>query len=488
MNLVSKFACPITNPSRIPAAPGATGASSHCEGWIVAGLPFRLAAFFLGCCVLACPASGAEKPGAAKRAAKNDGLFTLEQAYDRTLATDQTIRIAYYEVRKAKLLPWSALTRMGPQVNINSNYLRSKELERIPTVGVDSTSFVALGSGTAGISFQQPLIDFSVFPAYRLGRLTAAAARLEHQYTVRETLFGVATAYYEVLKEASLVNVSRESLRLASEQLRLAEIRANVGEVAHVDVLRAQVTVETARRMLVESENILEGDRNTLRNILNLAPDAPLSVVEPPDYPTTLPPFEGLLSRAYAHREDYRIKIIAIDQDTERRNEVRAQYAPKLVAEWDGSLNNTTGTTPESDHFWQATVTVQLQILNGGQREIDLRTANEQIEETKLDRERTAKTVESDVKTGWLAVRTAEQTLKALHAQVVAAEQAYHDSEIQYRAGTATSTDLLSAFNDLNTARIDLTTETYDYQVALRNLEEVAGVFQEPRVQQSKVR
>ena len=432
--------------------------------------------------------SGAEKPGVAKRVRERDDLITLEQAYDRALATDQTIRIAYYEVRKAKLLPWSALTKLGPQINANSNYLRSQEFTRVPTIGADSTSFIRTGSGTAGISFQQPLIDFSVFPAYRLGRLTAAVARLEHQYTVRETLFGVATAYYQVLKDASLVNVNREALRLASEQLSLAQKRANVGEVTRVDVLRAQVTVETARRTVVESENALESDRNTLRNILNFSPDALLRVVEPPDYPTTLPPFEGLLTRAFAHREDYKVKIIAIDQDTERRNEVVAEYAPKLVAEWDGSLNHTSGSASESDHYWQATVTVQLPILNGGQREIDLRTANEQIEETKLDRERTAKSVESDVKTAWLAVRTAEQVLKALHAQVVAAEQAYHDSEIQYREGTATSTDLLAAFNDLNTARIDLTTETYDYQVALRNLEEVAGVFQEPRVQKVKVR
>jgi outer membrane protein TolC len=488
MNIESHFEYPFTTPSRISPLAGARGASGCGEGWITRRRSFRLAAILLGCCALARMAHGVEKPGVAKRAKERYDLITLEQAYDRTLATDQTIRIAYYEVRKAKLLPWSALTRMGLQVNANSNYLRSQEFERIPTAGADSLSCIRAGSGTAGISVQQPLIDFTVFPAYRLGRLTAAAARLEHQYTVRETLFGVATAYYQVLKDGSLVNVNRESLRLASEQLSLAEKRANVGEVTRVDVLRAEVTVETARRTVVESENALEGDRNTLRDILNFAPDAPLRVVEPPDYPTTLPPFEGLLSRAYAHREDYRIKIIAIDQDTERRNSVIAEYGPRLVAEWDGSLNHTSGTAPLSDNYWQATVSVQVPILNGGQREIDLRTANEQIEETKLDRERTAKTVESDVKTAWLAVRTAEQILKALHAQVVAAEQAYHDSEIQYRAGTATSTDLLAALNDLNTARIDLTTETYDYQVALRNLEEVAGVFQEPRVQKVKVR
>jgi outer membrane protein TolC len=95
--------------------------------------------------------------------------------------------------------------------------------------------------------------------------------------------------------------------------------------------------------------------------------------------------------------------------------------------------------------------------------------------------------VESDVKAAWVAVRTFQQTLKALHAQVVAAEQGYHDLEIQYQAGTSTSVDVLTALNDLNSARKDLAVQTYAYQVALRNLEEVTGVFQESRVQRSKI-
>jgi outer membrane protein TolC len=85
-------------------------------------------------------------------------------------------------------------------------------------------------------------------------------------------------------------------------------------------------------------------------------------------------------------------------------------------------------------------------------------------------------------------VRTLQQTLKALHAQVVAAEQGYHDLENQYRAGTATSVDVLSALDDLNTARKNLAVQIYGFQVALRNVEEVAGVFQEPRVQRAKIR
>ena len=60
--------------------------------------------------------------------------------------------------------------------------------------------------------------------------------------------------------------------------------------------------------------------------------------------------------------------------------------------------------------------------------------------------------------------------------------------QIQYTAGTATSVDVLSALNDLNTARKDLAVQTYGYQVALRNLEQTSGIFQESRVRSSKIK
>jgi outer membrane protein TolC len=131
---------------------------------------------------------------------------------------------------------------------------------------------------------------------------------------------------------------------------------------------------------------------------------------------------------------------------------------------------------------------VSVPFFTGGQREIDLLTAKEQIAQTKLARELAAEGVESEVKQAWLLVRSLQQTLKALHAQVVAAEQGYHDLDIQYRQGTATSVDVLTTLNDLNTARKDLTVETYAYQIALRNLEQVTGIFQQERVHRSKLK
>jgi outer membrane protein TolC len=283
------------------------------------------------------------------------------------------------------------------------------------------------------------------------------------------------------------VAVDRETLRLTNQQLDLAQKRATVGEVTRADVLRATVTVEQARQALVQDEGVLEVDRNTLANILNFPPDTPFTVVEPPDYSGVLQPFPKLLGKAYAHREDLKVKDIAVEQDVAKRNQIIGEYGPRVVAQVDGTRAHSSGSSANSANDWDAVVSVQVPIFTGGQREVDLLTANRQIEQTKLDRDKTAKDVETDVRNAWVTVRTLQQTLKALHAQVVAAEQGYHDLETQYRAGTATSVDVLTALNDLNNARKDLAVQTYGFQVALRNIEQTTGVFQETRVQRSKI-
>jgi outer membrane protein TolC len=433
-------------------------------------------------------------------------LLTLEKAYDLALATDQSIRVAYWEVRKANLLTWSALTKLGPSVTASADYNRSAnttvapttEIVQVPGISaapgatVTHTAFETFyshaGSSSASISLQQPLVDLTVFPAYRLGKISKQVARLQHQFTIRETLFGVASAYFEVLKQQRLVIVNHLTFELSNEQLNLAQKRANVGLVTRTDVLRAQVTLESARQSLVASENTLELDLNTLGNIVNFPTSTKYRVAEPDDYPTDVPSFDDLLRRAYDRREDLTAKTLAIDEDIARKNEVLGEYGPRVVLEANSQAANNTGTSRARDESWSADIAVQIPILTGGQREIDLLTARHQIEETKLQRDIAKKGVENDVKTAWLSVRTLEVTLKASRVQVAAAEQSYKDLQVQYAAGKATSVDVLSGLNDLDTARKNLAQQTYDYQVALRNLEEVSGIFQNERVQKAKVR
>jgi outer membrane protein TolC len=428
--------------------------------------------------------------------------ITLDQAYDLTLRSDESILEAYWQTRSANLEPWSALTRLGPSLTGNAGLTAAGQRTSAATAVIDQSSSATVQSesisttsvntrsdtGSLGLTFQQTLLDFTAIPAYRKGKLTARAARLTYQYTIRQVLYGLAQAYFEVLKQQRIVSVYTETVQLAEGQVHVARSKADVGESLRSDVLSAQVTLESDRQLLIQAQNTLRSDRNKLCNILSIPHDSDFSVVEPEPYPSKLPAFETLLAQALQHREDLKVKALTIDQDIEGRQEVKGEYAPKLVAQVDGNYNRISGSADSRTGSWDAGLSVSVPFLTGGQREIDLLNASYTINGDRLGYSAQAKTVEQEINDAWLDVQTLEATIRSLRAEVSSAQQEYEDTENQYRAGTSTSIDVLNALNSLNTARRDLATNTYDFQVALRNIEETTGVFQQQRIESLKFR
>jgi len=400
--------------------------------------------------------------------------ISLEQAYDYALESDQSVRIAWFESRKADLAPASALTRLGPSLTGST---------RLDTLSRGGSSSGRTDSGQSSITLSQPLFDATVFPAYERGKLQSQSTRLDYQSILREVLYGVTAAYYAVLQQERIVAVDKQTVDLAKENLDISEKRSNAGEVTRTDVLRATAALEGNRRTLIESESTLDLNRNRLANILNLDQSKGIEVVEPKETKESLPSFESLLGRAYQKREDLRVQELAIAQDEQRRREVKAGYIPKVSANVSALSGSSSGNGGKNDSSsWEATLSLQVPFFTGGQREIDLKTAQYQINQTRLNYEKFKKTVQEDVRTAWVNVRTLTETIKALQAQVVAADQGYKDLQNQYKAGTATSLDVLDSLKSLNFARKDLAVQTFAYQVALRRVEQVTGVFQEQRI------
>lgn len=431
-----------------------------------------------GLCILA--AVMAVSPVRAADLAKPARVITLEEAYDIAVATDQSIGIAYWQVRMANLLPWSALTLLGPQLTGGGEYDRNQ--------AHGGGTIITNESSNLNFTYTQPFVNFGVFPSFHYGKLAAAAARLQHQFTIRGILYGVAKAYYQVLTDQGSVKVDQKTVELSAEQLDVAQKRFNVGEVTPTDVLNARVTLEEAKVTLIEAQTTLLTDRDTLGNMLNLGGDTGFQIVVPPDYPTTIPPFEKLLAIGYRNREDLAAGNMVIGEDVAKKGEVIAEYAPQVVGEVSDAYTNAHGFYGPQRQVWDANVSVSMPFLTGGQREIDLKTAGEQIEVDRLKRDQISKTVESDVRQAWLNAGSLRESLISLHVQVDAAQKSYDDEVHEYQAGTAASVDVLSALANLNVSENALNTGIFSYQVALRNLEQTAGVFQQERVQREKIK
>jgi outer membrane protein len=342
----------------------------------------------------------------------------------------------------------------------------------------------------AGVTLQQPLLDLTVFPAWRFGRLTAESAELRRKFTIRETLFGVAQAYYAVLKAQAIVGVNRVTVTLAQTQIDVAKNRLALGDVVRTDVFRAESIYHAACRTLIESEGLLKVRRNTLANILNLEWESDFVVVNPKESTPEAEPFRAFLQRGFERREDYRASALGIGMRVERRKEIAASYAPRIVAQanhdWDNVTTNTSNTSGQ--RIWSGFVAVEVPFFTGGQREIDLHRAGLALERARLDHETLTKEIEAEMLRGHADVETLRGSIVALEAELASVQHNYEDLTTNYRAGAATSLDVSAGLLDLNNARTNLLAARYDYQVALRNLERAEGVFQEDRVRSTRVK
>ncbi|MES2709801.1 MAG: TolC family protein [Verrucomicrobiota bacterium] len=410
--------------------------------------------------------------------------LTLNEAYDRALATDQSISLALQAVVQADLLPARAWTRLTPRLNGTLNSSQSGSRAR-------GQEFSSNQDGRARLSLSQPLLDFTVKPAVRAGQLAAQESRMDYRGTVRDIILGVATAYYDVLRQQELIAVNRESLRLAEEQKNFATQRMEVGEVIRTDVLTADVTVQRARRSLTESENALRLARTILANALNLDPETVFEVIEPPGYALPGDSLHDLQIKARNQRDDLQRLLTAIARRTENLAETRAGYLPSVSASVSAGRgvqqnSNSSGTDGQTDY--SAGLSVSIPLFTGGEKALDLKQAESEIIKAKLEYERSAKASDEEVTSAWLQTQTLRQTLASLRAEVKSAEENHSLVQQQYLAGATKSLDVLQALTDLNTSRTDLTVSLFQYQLALRELAARTADFERARIEQSAAR
>jgi outer membrane protein TolC len=404
----------------------------------------------------------------------------LEDAYRLALANEEQIKIAGRELAKAQLLPWRAITQLTPRADVTGTYIRNKEeLAFVFPEGFGSRAGTASvirpeESWQGTFALTQPILQPSFLPSRQLGKDAVQQSWQQYDFTVREVLFGVARAYYDVLRVQAQITVAQETLQLTRDQLQQAQARLRVGEVAETDVLRAEVEVAQAEQNLITIQN----DRRLATTVLarTIGVQEPLQVVEPtpPQYPRD--GYEQLVAKAYQQRQDLRAREYEVDIARQRKNLVLARYAPQIDTSWRFDRRDTE-TFAELDNFWTLFLNFRVPLFDGGVREIDLMEQEENLGEARLQVDRLRKDITVEVQQALVAAETLSAMLTTLKKQVALAERNYDLTAKQYRVGEATSLDVNNTLNTLNLVRVRFTNQTYAYQLALLNLERVVGSF-----------
>lgn len=429
-------------------------------------------ALLLGLLASAVPARG-QAPAA-------DSLpLSLREALDLGLQRNPQVLTAGFNRSAAGAGMWDAYGNFLPRISLSGQVQRVEQ----GTFVLFGREFDSPKSYNTGYSWD---LTHSLLDSGRdLFRLRSARANVDQAiagYDLQSltTATQIETQYLEARRQQALVDRAGFEVEQRRQQLALAQGRYDVGTVTRSDVLLARLDLNRAEVAVLQAEQRLEEARLGLRRLLGGAlPDRPLELtttfqVFPPAYDA-----EDLVARALRDHPSLRESRAQQQADAAQLWMARSAYLPSLQLQY--SIQRTAADTLDfvfSDFAEQSYVGVALnwQVFGGFERYNQTSRANAALQSARAEEVGRALQVEQDVRTAHSRLLTAYASHQAAQLSVELAAEDLRLGEGRYRTGTGSFVDLVDARTRSALADAELIGTTYDFYLALVQLELATGL------------
>jgi len=154
-------------------------------------------------------------------------------------------------------------------------------------------------------------------------------------------------------------------------------------------------------------------------------------------------------------------------------------YLPTLAASFSYNLNAMTNDFKFSEYHWTpysyAGLSLSIPIFSGGKRASDVKQAQIQYDELKLQAADTERQLKIALRQYLNTMETQMKTYSAALGSVETAQKAYDVAQKSYNVGRSTITDLNDAQLVLTQSRLSVSQAIYNFLVAKSNLEQTLG-------------
>jgi len=429
-------------PSRAPA---------HCRG-----LPLIAAALLAA-------------PWCAQAAARLTEIIALAQANDPQYAAARASMAAgqeKYVQGRAGLLP--TLTTQG-------------SARAIREANTSHPDWVNYKSGTASITFTQPLLRKANYEAFRQGELQAQLAELQFKLAEQDLLVRISKGYFDVLQAQDVLASVRAQKDAFAQQLAQANKSFTVGVSPITDVNEAQSRYDLTLAQEIAALNDLEVKRRTLEKSVKTR----LPELATLDEAAMVDILKGEQLDALVERAPNDALQVAIGLTTEQiaRRDVAKESAGHwptvdLVASKNENEHTSYSVTgPLSTRQTAVGVEVALPLFQGGAVSSRAREAAANLERTKGELETARRQATFEAGQAMLGVQSGLAMNRAL-------KQALRSNEVQIRStrrglevGVRTRVDVLNAEQQLYATKKDLAAARYQTVVSGLQLKAAAGVL-----------
>ncbi len=306
---------------------------------------------------------------------------------------------------------------------------------------------------------------------------------------VSRQLAAVDRAYWRLYAARAVLDVRLQQLELAQAQLDRAQRRFDAGDVAEIEVLRAQAGVAEQLDGIINAQTLVLQQQRELKRVINrpgldVGSTTHVATSSPPDPARYQFDREALLSAAIENRMELLELELRLAADLATADWSRNQALPLLALDYTyrvnglgGSVSDTITTLQDNDfEDWSLGLRGEIPIGNE-QREASVRRALVQRLQRLSTRDAREQSIRREVLDAIDAIESGWQRLIATRQSVILNTRAYQAEERQFGVGGSTSTDVLIAASNLGEAQLAEIRAIVDYQVAQVDLAFATGTL-----------
>jgi len=273
---------------------------------------------------------------------------------------------------------------------------------------------------------------------------------------VQDVVYAAETAYYNLLLNQHLVDVSADAVRSAKVHLDQVEKKRAGGVASDFDVLRAQVELSNFEADLIRSKNAIDLARASLIKTMGISQDSDFVLSDELVYAPIQVSMEQAVRDAFTNRPDLYRREYQIRQQREQLQIARSRYLPNVSGFFSNTWANPNphSLTAETawGSAWQGGVQGMWPIFNGFQREGQIIQEKARLRQAQIDLVDTEETALYELTQALLSMENAVEFVQSQQLNLTRAKEGLRLADVGYQQGINTQVELIDAQAALTTA------------------------------------
>lgn len=408
-------------------------------------------------------------------------ILTLEEAIRIALERNYEIRISANELEIDKTNVNRANAGMLPAVTgnfANNNTLQNSRQTRAD--GQVNERNNARGSNLSyGVSLNWTIFDgFGMFARYDQLKELERMGEVTLQLTILNRVSDVISYYFALVQQQQQVKANLAAIQLSRFRVKTAQNRFEIGKAARLEVLNAQVDLNTDTTNLLRQQELYQNTKVQLNELLARDVQTPFAVVDTLVIDDRLL-LEQLSQKANQQNPTVQAAVISKRIAQLQLKSVKAGRLPRIsvatgynFTENESALGFATHTSGRGLNYG---VTASINVFNGFLQRRNERNAAVLINNAELEHDRVVQNVKAQLAVAYQTYQTNLALVKLEESNQQLAKRNLDITLDKFRLGSIAPIEFREAQLNYLNARIRFSTAQYQAKVAEIALKEIAG-------------